>query len=258
MQAKLRASVKLIKEELDIALKLKAKGHSARAAILAIEKEYTEASYNLKQVPVEIKKQGERLEELHYTLASITDKAMETFSRELSEVDSEIAMIERKISIYDSNIDTFDIKAPVEGYVHDIHLQSPGEVAIPEDILLTLIPTDKPLIARVKISTRDIGHIKIGQPATLRIATYDSRRHGVLHGKVLELSPTALIPKEKREPYYEGIIELDKAYVGNVPGQMKLFSGMTLTADIRTGSKSLFEYLLKPIYLAAQSSFKER
>ncbi len=238
--------------------KLNVKGHNARVNLLQLEKEYTEALYSLKQIPSDLKKHRERIKELNHTLINVTATAMEDYSRELAEIDSEITTIEKKISIYDSNIDALDIKAPVEGYVHEIHLQSAGEVAIPEDVLMTLIPTDKPLIARVKISSRDIGHIEIGQNAILRISTFDSRRHGVLGGKVVELSPSALIPEDKSEPYYEGIITLDKNYIGNTPGKMKLFSGMTLTADIKTGSKTLFEYLLKPIYLAAQSSFNER
>lgn len=255
---KFEKTIVLIKEELDIRSKLMKKGLTSRITVLQLEKEYNDALYNLNQTPGTIEKLIGRQNELRNTLANISVESIESYSRELTEVNSEIMINATKINIFDSNIKELDIKAPVDGRVHDIRLKSPGEVAQPGEILLSLISTDKPLIAKVKISSRDIGHIEIGQRAILRITTYDSRRYGVVKGVVMKLSPSAYIPDDRTEPYYEGLIKLNKDYIDSSSGKMELFSGMTLTADIKTGSKTLFEYLLKPIYLAKKSSFNER
>ncbi len=257
-QVKLKKSVDLIKEELDIRKKLGSKGLNSRVAILQLEKEYNNAFYSLKQVPAAINKLSSRKQEIQNALAGMTAKHMENYARELSEVNNEITTLEKSINIFDSNIDALEVKAPVEGYVHDLRLQGPGRVAQPGDLLLTIIPTRKPLVAKVKIDSKDIGHIKTGQTATMRVATYDSRRYGVLKGKLIRISPSALIPGDQSAPYYEGIIQLEKPYLGETEGRMNVFSGMTLTADIRTGSKLFIDYLLKPIHIATQTSFHER
>lgn len=257
-KAKIDKTVALIKEELDIRNRLEAKGLNTRIALLQLEKEYNDALYSSKTIPASIDKLSGREAELKTILENVTTNFMEEYSKELTEVESEIMMIDTQIRIFDSNIGALAIKAPVEGYVHDIQLQSPGEVARAGDILLTLVPTEKPLIAKVKIASKDIGHIKVGQNTIIRVTTYDSRRYGVLKGEVVKVSPSAFIPKDKSEPYYEGIIHLEKNYIGTEQVQMRLFSGMTLTADIKTGSKTLIEYLLKPIYASTKLSFHER
>ncbi|OQX32555.1 MAG: hypothetical protein B0D96_13315 [Candidatus Sedimenticola endophacoides] len=146
----------------------------------------------------------------------------------------------------------------MEGVVHDLLVQSPGEVVSANDILLAVIPVDRPLVAKVKVQSKDIGHIRRGQSATLRVTTYDPRRYGVLKGEVEGLSPTAFVPEDKTEPFYEATIKLQRSYLGTPEKKMVLLSGMTLTADIKTGTKTLLEYLLKPIYLAKESAFHER
>lgn len=255
---KIDATVVLIKEELDIRNKLRSKGLNTRVTLLQLEKEYNNALYSSKMIPTSIERLRGRQKELNTTLANVTALAQGTFAKELSAANSEVMLLENKIEIFNSNIDFLDIKAPVEGYVHDIRLQAAGEIAKAGDVLLTLIPIKKPLIARVKIASKDIGHIKVGQQTIIRVTTYDSRRYGVLKGKVVKVSPSALIPNDRTAPYYEGIIHLEKNYIGTPQVKMKLFSGMTLTADIKTGSKTLVEYLLKPIYAATKLSFHER
>jgi membrane fusion protein, adhesin transport system len=166
--------------------------------------------------------------------------------------------LENKMKSFDSTIDALEIKAPVSGYVHDLQLNFPGEVAGAGDILLTLIPTNQPLVAKVKISSKDRGHVKVAQQARIRLTTYDSRRYGVLEGKVISISPSALIPSDHSAPYYEGIVELNPQDMHARRPELTLFSGMTLSADIKTGTKTLIEYLLKPIYTSTQTSFHER
>lgn len=257
-KVKLAKTVELVKEELDIRTKLKSKGLNSRVTLLQLEKEYNEALYSLKQVPNTLQNLREKQKELQNIIANKTTQAKQQYAKELTETRTELMTLENKVKSFDSTIDALEIKAPASGYVHDLQLHFPGEVAGAGDILLTLIPTDQPLVAKVKISSKDIGHVKVAQQARIRLTTYDSRRYGVLAGKVVSISPSALIPSDQSAPYYEGIVELDPQYQEANRSEITLFSGMTLSADIKTGTKSLIEYLLKPIYTSTQTSFHER
>jgi HlyD family secretion protein/adhesin transport system membrane fusion protein len=255
---KLNRNMLFIKEELDIRRKLRSKGLNSRITLLTLEKEYNDAKYSLNQFPEKQRKYEQKEKELRNSVRNITAIYMKNSSKELEQVSSEIATTEKQISIYDNNIESLRIKAPVEGIVHNIRMKGAGQIAKSGEVLMTIIPTEKALVAKVHISAKDIGHVRRGQTVIMRVTTYDSRRYGVLKGTVYKISPSVLIPEDRTEPYYEGIILLEKNYIGKNEEKLKVFSGMTLTADINTGSKYFIEYLLKPIYVSTQTSFTER
>ena len=122
---------------------------------------------------------------------------------------------------------------------------------------MEIVPEDSRLVAVIQISSRDIGHVKVGQPVTLKFATYNYGRYGGLEGSLTEISPTTFLDRAGN-PYYRASVTVDKNYVGSDPKRYPIMSGMTLTADIKTGSKTVLEYLLKPIYASAASALRER
>jgi HlyD family type I secretion membrane fusion protein len=256
-QSSLKRTVDLVQEELTIRRKLEKKGLNTRITLLQLEKEHNDAMTRLQQVPTSIAKLVERKAELTTTLANLEAKALNKWMNELAEVNTRLLALEKKISISSSGIEDLDVKAPVDGIVQNINIHSAGEIVQPGEVLLSLIPIERPLVAKVKISSKDIGHVQIGQEAVLRITTYDPRRYGVVKGELTNISPSAFVP-ENREPYYEGIIKLDNNSIEAGGKTFQIFSGMTLTADIKTGTKTLLGYLLKPIHMAKTMAFKER
>ncbi|MBG0790476.1 MAG: HlyD family type I secretion periplasmic adaptor subunit [Desulfovibrionaceae bacterium] len=256
-QASLKRTVDLVQEELTIRRKLESRGLNSRITLLQLEKEYNDALSRLQQVPTNMAKLAERRAELATTLANLRVKASNKWSNELAEVNTRLMALEKKISISSSGIEGLDVKAPVEGIIQDVNVHSAGEIVQPGEVLLSLIPIERPLVAKVRIASKDIGHVQVGQDAVLRITTYDPRRYGVARGKLTSISPSAFVP-ENREPYYEGVIKLDHNYIDSGDKKFQIFSGMTLTADIKTGTKTLLAYLLKPIHLAKTLAFKER
>ena len=71
------------------------------------------------------------------------------------------------------------------------------------------------------------------------------------------ISPSTYFDEE-RQPYYKAQIKLAKKYLGNQPEKYRLIPGMTVQADIRTGEKTVLDYLLKPVYRGFQNAFQER
>jgi HlyD family type I secretion membrane fusion protein len=113
------------------------------------------------------------------------------------------------------------------------------------------------LLVETRITTRDIGHVEIGQPATIKVTAYDYARYGSISGELKEISSSTFLDKQG-DLYYKGVISMDRDYVGNDPQVNKVFPGMTVQADIKTGRKTLLEYLLKPIVSSIGNGFRER
>ena len=108
-----------------------------------------------------------------------------------------------------------------------------------------------------RLAPRDIGFVRQGQPAKVKIDAFDSSRYGTIDGTVDRVSPTTFID-ERGVAYYEIQIALDKAYFGQSEDQYPLVSGMTGEADIKTGVKTVFQYMWKPIYTNLDVAFSER
>ncbi len=122
---------------------------------------------------------------------------------------------------------------------------------------MDIVPLDATLEALIKIKPQDIGHVHVGQPVKLRFTSYDFSRYGKVAGTLKDLSAAALLDKDGT-PYHQGIVSLSQNYVGNTPGKNPIIVGMTVQADIITGSKTVLQYLLKPIYASSKQVFKER
>lgn len=176
---------------------------------------------------------------------------------ELGAVRTEIAEIEGALFRLQGQVDRLEVRSPSRGFVHDFKIHNVEQVIAPGELLMQII-SEKPVVeAEVRIATRDIGFVKVGQRVNLRAVSYDYARFGVAKGVLKSLSPSSLLGDDKK-PYYQGIVELDTPYVGNVENRNSLQPGMSVEADIVTGEKTLLTYLTKPVVDVLSLSFHER
>ena len=110
--------------------------------------------------------------------------------------------------------------------------------------------------AEVRVSPSDIGFIRIGQRARIKVATYDFMRYGIIEGEVTMVSPFSSVD-ERQGPYFKVLVSLPKTYVGVDAGK-QVEPGMTVQADIITDRQSVLRYMLRPIYLAINQGLRER
>ena len=148
------------------------------------------------------------------------------------------------------------VNSPVRGIVKGMDINTLGSVIKPGQTLMEIVPLDKPLIARVKISPTDIGHVQVGQMVKVKIGAYDFSRYGSLDGQLAFISATSF--EEDGEPYYRGRVKLSKNYLGDDFQKNIVLPGMRVEADVITGEKSVLEYLLKPVKQSMQTAFTER
>ena len=127
----------------------------------------------------------------------------------------------------------------------------------PGEVIAEVVPQEGRMVADVRISPRDIGHVKVGLPVTIKVQTYDYARYGGIKGRVEYLSAASFVD-DRGQPYFSGRIALDASNIGDPARGYVVTPGMTVAADIRTGSKTLMAYLFKPVTNALQTAFSER
>lgn len=176
---------------------------------------------------------------------------------ELGAVRGEISELNEAVLRLQARVDRLEIKAPIRGHVLDMRIKNVGQVIQPGALLMQIVANEAKLEAEVRILPRDIGFVREGQPVNLRVTSYDYSRFGFVKGTLKKVGASSIVGDDKIS-YYQGIVELDRPYVGDVPGRNLLQPGMKVEAQIVTGEKTLLAYLVKPLIDVVSMSFHER
>ena len=141
------------------------------------------------------------------------------------------------------------LRSPVRGIVKDVAVTTRGGVIPPNGQLMAIVPLDDQLLIEARISPRDVAFIYPGQEAKVKITAYDYSIYGGLDGEVTLISPDTIQDEVKPENYYYRVFIRTKTdSLANDQGTLfPIVPGMIATVDIKTGEKSVFEYLMKPI-----------
>ncbi len=224
------------------------------------------------QIKQEVEKLQGEMEELKSAVpraqASISEAAERikeeqlTFTRialeNLSDVERRIAAAREKLSRATDQVVRTEISSPIDGVVQSMRHHTIGGVARPGESLMEIVPTQERLVVEAKLSPLDIGYVRVGQNSMVKVTTYDFSRYGGLDGRVVSISPDSHVDHTTGESYFRVIAETDKNYLGEGPGDLPIAPGMEATLDIHTGSKSVMQYLLKPVIKVKSEAFRER
>lgn len=154
------------------------------------------------------------------------------------------------------------LTSPADAVVLDIAKLSQGSVAPGGGTLFTLVPLSANLEAEVQIDSADVGYVRLGDKTHLKFDAYPFQKHGTLAATVRTISEdafrrdaAALAPGA--DAYYISRVGLGKEHLKNMPEQARLLPGMTVTAEIVVGKRSVMSYLLWPLTKALDESIRE-
>ena len=250
-------SAEIFAEELDVSEQLYKEGLTSKIAYLDAKRSMNTARGELADLISERERAVEAIKESQSRLDEIETEFREQALAELSESANELIQVEEALVQARDRVRRLKITAPVRGIVKGLLIHTIGGIIPPGEVITEIVPLDKELVVEAKIKPRDVGHVRIGQPVTVKVTTYDFSRFGGITGELQDVSASTFLD-EQGEPYYKGIIELDRSYVGKDQSQNRVMPGMTVQADIKTGKKTLFSYLLKPVYSSVSTAFRER
>lgn len=220
-------------------------------------KEKNDRKGELASVDIQIRQAMQMVKEFEWRLESLNTASDDKALQEMGVIEGEIAENKSLLSSLAKQAKRLELKAPVRGIVKGLEVHTEGGVVAPGQKLMEIVPMDNELVAEVKISPTDIGHIKAGDAVDVKVTSFDSSRYGSVKGEIAGLSATTFTT-EQGIPYYKGVVRLKQNFVGAVPGANKIMPGMIVNADIITGEKSLLAYLFKPIHISIESAFGER
>ncbi|MEN1926269.1 HlyD family type I secretion periplasmic adaptor subunit [Luteimonas sp. MJ293] len=208
---------------------------------------------------VELLRLRRQATELQNKLTDLRTQYVVNAREELSRANAEV--LEQQ-SVTRGRADTLarsTIVSPVKGIVKNVEVTTVGGVIPPNGKLMEIVPLDDQLLIETRISPRDVAFLHPGQRAVVKVTAYDYHIYGGLEGEVVMISPDTIQDEVSPDVfYYRVYIRTDKDHLVNKAGAtFAIFPGMVTTADIHTGSKTVMNYLMKPLN-RAQEALRER
>lgn len=234
----LQRSLLLVNQEINMTQPLVAKGAAGEVEVIRLKRQASELSGKINEA-----------------INQYAVRAREEQVKTNGDLDAELQVMAGK----KDQVTRSELYSPVHGIVKDIQVSTVGGVLQPGGKLMEIVPIEDQLLIETRINPRDIAHIRPALPATVKISAYDSSIYGNLAGKVESVSPDTLQDEVKRDQfYYRVYIRTNKAFLTNRIGRrFPIVPGMVASVEIKTGEKTVLQYLIKPLN-KVKDSLRER
>ena len=189
-------------------------------------------------------------------------KALETGmtfenNSQMAAVVAEEAVVAEDIKKVRFQLERTKITAPVSGVISDLRYKAPGAVIGPGALVLEVVPTGTKKLVEVRVPSKDIGFVKVGQDVDVKLQPYDSTIYGSVPGKVLSIAGTTVQDPDTRQYYYLARVELARQYVDQRAKKFPIQVGMPLVADIKGQRRSVLRYIFQPFTRTMDSALRE-
>jgi hemolysin D len=275
---KLEAMIPTISPRVEIRASLMQQGLVSRLT-------YFETLQQLVEESEELSVQRSRLREAAAAIVSTRETRDQTVAEYHHGLSDELTRSEQKVSGLAQDLIKAEqraklqvLTAPVDGVVQQLAVHTIGGVVTPAQSLLVVVPDDGRLEIEAMVSNRDIGFVHPGQDVEIKVDAFDFTRYGLLHGTVLSLSSDAIIREPRtdsapdaasmarteggdtrnQELVYGARVSLERGQMPAGDRWTNLSAGMAVTAEIRTGSRTILSYLLSPLARYHQEMLRER
>ncbi|MEM8798738.1 MAG: HlyD family type I secretion periplasmic adaptor subunit [Pseudomonadota bacterium] len=256
-ESMLQRQVAIVKEELELRQKLLDKGLTSKLVFLSTKRELNRTEGELESVRSQQSSARAMLAQAESSLLELESRLRNDALDEMGRLSGQLAETSKELTQLEDRVRRLSVKSPVDGVIKGLAVSAIGQVIEPGAQVAEVVPQRSEMVAEVRIQPRDIGFIKEGTPALVKVSTYDFARFGGIEGKVQQVSAASFLD-EQGQPYFRGRVVLDQNFVGRRADGAIVTPGMTLTADIKTGQKSLLGYLIRPVYNALHQGFSER
>lgn len=183
-------------------------------------------------------------------------EALET----LAAIGPDLARIEEQLAKAERLDALTLLKAPRDGVVLEVADKAPGSVMRPGDAVVTLVPSDVPLIAEVALPSSEIGQLGPGTHAVLKIDSFPWRRNGTIEGRLRAVSLASWPARDGTSggvALHKAQVELTAPHLRDLPDGAAPLPGMTLTAELTVGERSVLDFFLEPFVRGLHEALRE-
>ncbi|MEK0434251.1 MAG: hypothetical protein RL369_300, partial [Pseudomonadota bacterium] len=176
---------------------------------------------------------------------------------DMSKTLSDLNQVQKQMPAISNKFERTLLRSPVDGIVNRVLVSTLGGVIKAGEAAVEIVPLDSRLVLEAKVTPGDIGFVRQGQKALVKLNTYDFSVFGSLAG-VVDVVGSDAVPNEKGETFYIVKVELLESRFKSSEKDLPLLPGMTARIDIITGKRSVLSYISSPITKTLSTAFREK
>lgn len=208
----------------------------------------------------------ERIAQANERIAQLHAAAFRDAIKELRETEADLDDVEEQIRAAQDVVDRVEVRSPVRGVVVKKNFHTPGGVVAPGAVILELLPIGEERIIEAHVNPKDISHVSIGQEALVRLSALNQRITPMVGASVTYVSADTLSDQEKaetrpdgntRREFYVVRVRLDQDDILRRMPDFIPTPGMPADVYIKTGERTFFEYIMKPVLDSFSRAFRE-
>lgn len=208
----------------------------------------------------------ERIAQANERIAQLHAAAFRDAIKELRETEADLDDVEEQIRAARDVVDRVEVRSPVRGVVVKKNFHTPGGVVAPGAVILELLPIGEERIIEAHVNPKDISHVSIGQEALVRLSALNQRITPMVGASVTYVSADTLSDQEKaetrpdgntRREFYVVRVRLDQDDILRRMPDFIPTPGMPADVYIKTGERTFFEYIMKPVLDSFSRAFRE-
>jgi adhesin transport system membrane fusion protein len=259
--AQLDHSFDLVQQELTITRQAADQNVFPKVQLIRLERQANDLKGELEVARLSIPRLQAARGEVRRKSEQIAAEFRSAASRELSEARAEQAMVSASKVALEDRLARTTVRAPLSGTIKQVKVNTLGGVVQPGMDLVEIVPLEDSLLVEARVRPADIAFLRPGLDAMVKLTAYDFSIYGGLAGTVEHISADAIVderPGARVESYYLVRVRTSRGARGAGDKHLRIIPGMQATVDIRTGHKTVLQYLLKPILRAKQTALRER
>lgn len=199
------------------------------------------------------KAQGQ-IGEYKYQVQQLNEKFQEEVASSLVDTRQKLSDLRQKLAVAQDVLRRIDVNAPVSGTAQNLKVFTIGQVVRAGEALVDIVPEKERLIVEAQFSPTDIDGVHVGQEAEIRFPAFHSRLIPLLIGRLESVSHDRLFDEGSKQPYYRGIVVLDKA---DIPEELRarVRAGMPSEVIVASGERTVLNYLISPLSSTLRKAF---
>jgi membrane fusion protein, protease secretion system len=248
----------ILKEQVDNLRDLSRDGYVARARLLDTERTYVQTKGALAEDMGNIGRTQRQIAELTLRRAQRMQDYQKEVRSQLSEVQKEAEALSNRFVAEDYNLKHADVTAPVDGTVVGMAVFTKGGVVQPGFKMMDIVPVDDPLVVEGRLPVNLVDKVHAGMPVELIFSAFNSNTTPHIPGKVTKVSADRLMDERTGQPYYTVVASVSPEGLKTMQNhKMDVRPGMPVELFVKTGERTMMNYLLKPLFDRAKTSMSE-
>ena len=210
---------------------------------------------------IEVMRALRQVTDIEARLNELRNKYLQEARTEVTRLEDELSSQRYKLDERRSVLEHTDLIAPVAGIVKYLRINTVGGVLRAGDELMQISPTESDMVIEAKVNPVDIGQLELGLPVQVKLDAFDFSVYGMLVGKLTYISSDTLVeqgPNGQSMSFYRVQVRLEDQQSNQALARVALKPGMTSTIDIKTRTRSVLRYLLKPVIKPFSRALNER